>query len=339
MPSSPLKVFGRKQQKKDSPPPVHLPVPIDEETSLRGSALQLQAPPDDYLIDVSHNVAGSHDHLGGLFATSVGNVKKMRIWDVKMSPIKKSMVGGHLLPTMQGGLNFLLKKKRKVSLEIRQTTEAEADVSAGVKDSKDSLKLGDLADGEAVYMRVFKRRRARAGGDDAGEISDDVSVDESVTSDADVFSDDVAADWREHRSYKLEDVSILKSNGKVIEHKTGKGNDTIVRDLKFERLEDAANFIKIYNQMVALEQQRTKRHIARYKDLKHQTATSAKELDTRGTVEGMQSDDKINILVEIVSASDLLAADMVSSDPYVKVLLGGKQVHKTDYISNTLVSF
>jgi Ca2+-dependent lipid-binding protein len=43
----------------------------------------------------------------------------------------------------------------------------------------------------------------------------------------------------------------------------------------------------------------------------------------------------VNILVEIVSATDLPIADMKSTDPYIVVYLGKQEVHRTKPISNT----
>jgi Ca2+-dependent lipid-binding protein len=43
----------------------------------------------------------------------------------------------------------------------------------------------------------------------------------------------------------------------------------------------------------------------------------------------------LSLLIEIVSCQNLIQADVDGgSDPYVKVKLGDKDVHKTKYISN-----
>jgi len=48
-------------------------------------------------------------------------------------------------------------------------------------------------------------------------------------------------------------------------------------------------------------------------------------------------DECVSLLIEICSARDLLIADQLGlSDPYVRVALGGKDLHKTKYISQTL---
>ena len=49
----------------------------------------------------------------------------------------------------------------------------------------------------------------------------------------------------------------------------------------------------------------------------------------------MTATTEINLLIEIVSATDLPIADIVSTDPYVVVYLGNQKIHKTGFISKT----
>ena len=51
---------------------------------------------------------------------------------------------------------------------------------------------------------------------------------------------------------------------------------------------------------------------------------------------GLSKPRNINILIEIVSAVDLPAGDINSSDPYVVIKFNGETVHKTKRILNTL---
>lgn len=52
----------------------------------------------------------------------------------------------------------------------------------------------------------------------------------------------------------------------------------------------------------------------------------------------IDKEDKI-LLLEIVSCRDLLAADKTgTSDPYVKIKMDGKELHKTKHILKTYVS-
>ena len=66
---------------------------------------------------------------------------------------------------------------------------------------------------------------------------------------------------------------------------------------------------------------------------KEAASLKAEAVDVSGIVD---VDDKI-LLVEIVSARDLMAADKTgASDPYVKVKLGRKDVHETAVVKKTL---
>ena len=47
--------------------------------------------------------------------------------------------------------------------------------------------------------------------------------------------------------------------------------------------------------------------------------------------------EEVKLIVEIVAARDLIIGDLYSSDPYVKVCLGTKEIHKTKHISKTYV--
>ena len=47
------------------------------------------------------------------------------------------------------------------------------------------------------------------------------------------------------------------------------------------------------------------------------------------------SSDELSLQIKILSCKGLLIGDIVSSDPYVKILLGGEVQHKTKYIPRT----
>ena len=46
-------------------------------------------------------------------------------------------------------------------------------------------------------------------------------------------------------------------------------------------------------------------------------------------------DEKVKILIEITSGRELMIGDITSSDPYVVVMLGNEEIHRTKYISKT----
>jgi Ca2+-dependent lipid-binding protein len=57
-------------------------------------------------------------------------------------------------------------------------------------------------------------------------------------------------------------------------------------------------------------------------------------LTSIGFVRSKMDFSDLSLLVEIVSCQNLIIADINSSDPYVKVKMGDKDVHTTKYINN-----
>jgi len=348
----------------------------------------------------------------------------------------------------------LLKKRRKISLEVRRPT-LPADTKKKKKSGTGSTattattttppsSAAELADDEILFLRMFKQRRsgggsksgktptpvkplfgrfgagtdddhlfrqhAASGGgygaslaagttagveNDGGDDDDDVSLASSLASDflaAEGSGGASAPLWKEHRSYKLEDVEIINHSsvssgggGRVLELKTGSGVDTVVRDVKFESAEDALFFLRAFEQLMAKERVRTEHRIARYRQEKlalkiEKTEKNMKAAESKGNAkkkptfknaalavaanreisagldgdkngkvlsalepkskqlqQRRRDDERIKVLVEIVSAIDLPVADLSSSDPYIMVWLGGREVHRTSVVPKTLV--
>ena len=44
------------------------------------------------------------------------------------------------------------------------------------------------------------------------------------------------------------------------------------------------------------------------------------------------ADDELSLNIQILSCSNLLVGDTVSSDPYVTVLIGKEELHKTKHV-------
>lgn len=105
-----------------------------------------------------------------------------RVWDVKMPPAKKTMVGGRLVPTMGGTVgSMLLQKKRRISVEIHvKDGEANQDpsinpqVMEGLLRGESMREMSDnveLREGESVIVRLLKpvtEHNAHDGSSDEG---------------------------------------------------------------------------------------------------------------------------------------------------------------------------
>jgi C2 domain len=178
--------------------------------------------------------------------------------------------------------------------------------------------------------------------------------------------------WRERYRSKINEMEILKLYGRTVEVQMGVAEDLVVRDLCFKSKEDANTFVKVFKEMRKLQRERGMRMIASHqRDLEIGQFTSSKDgngggIRSRGIDFGMDSDDddnklsvrtkksqrrdccscmskrgpkfpsQINLLVEIVSATDLPIADVYSSDPYVLVRDSQIEWHKTRVIQKSL---
>jgi hypothetical protein len=125
--------------------------------------------------------------LSGMFVRSV------RTWDVKMPPTKKHMVGGHLVPTVRGKVQFMAQKPRRISIEIHGPPQSYLDTpneSPIKRTMMQGLLEGEtpvsgiekelLHDNEAVFFRVLKEAK---GSHRHGHGHDDSSTGSSVQGD------------------------------------------------------------------------------------------------------------------------------------------------------------
>jgi C2 domain len=169
----------------------------------------------------------------------------------------------------------------------------------------------------------------------------------------------------ERASYRLEDVVLTKRFGRTCEVKLGSSStvsnqhyhdsSTVVRDLKFESERRAMDFEQYLTRIKDLDEARVHRKVdgyARQRQL-HASPSSSSPQAGRGDAASISSspssplaaadggggaDEKntmINLLVEIVSATDLPVADVFSTDSYVKVRMGSTDVHRTKVLHNT----
>jgi hypothetical protein len=92
------------------------------------------------------------------------------------------------------------------------------------------------------------------------------------------------------------------------------------------------------NKLSTLERERAQRQVTAYKRIKKDAPSKESNwtLNTRALSMLEEGTETINLLVEIVSAIDIPVADIYSSDAYVIVRMGGKEVHRTGVISKSL---
>jgi len=96
-----------------------------------------------------------------------------------------------------------------------------------------------------------------------------------------------------------------------------------------------------YNNEEGIQQKKKNADAARQQKLRQQRENRIKQLSQGKQVQLALAipspDDSVSLLIKIVSCHGLLKSDLMGlSDPYVRILLGNTQLHKTKYISQNL---
>ena len=307
-------------------------------------------------------------------ATGAGTVvKSMKVWDVRMPPIKKHMVSGHLVPTVRGAARLFIQKHRRVSIEVHGPPVYSMDSNHSTISSSTPMKSGKmqeflkggspkqddipLQDKDVVFVRILKLSNDHDDshsplGNDGGGDDDE----EDLSTLGPFGPDDMDEHYVEHYSYRLEDVVIHRTHGRICEMKFGSGHEIVIRDIKFEAEKDALLFEQCLADVQRRVRERAKILAERYRESKKKqkedqksstdnlsrdidlgvtTPSAAKrpERDTLATLEEGSAD--VKILVDIVSAINLPTSDLFSADAYIVVRLGSREVHRTKVVYNT----
>ena len=116
----------------------------------------------------------------------------------------------------------------------------------------------------------------------------------------------------------IDRVVILKRDGYKCEVAIGSGSKRTKRNLFFSDERVCKSFVKCVQEISDVLGQRSMTHM-------------------RNSIGNLSSEHPANLLIEIVSASDLRNADVTgSSDPYCVIQLGDRRLHKTDRIDNNV---
>ncbi|KAL3914379.1 MAG: hypothetical protein SGILL_006124 [Bacillariaceae sp.] len=170
--------------------------------------------------------------------------------------------------------------------------------------------------------------------------------------------------WQERYRASLQAMEILKTHSRTVEIQMGISDDTIVRDFSFESIRDANLFVDIFNECRRLQRERGLRQAAAHgsmsqlqvpnlDDSDEEQGVTSRGLDLFNEDETQNASPKkksccaclqkpkkvypnnLNILIEL-TPMPLSLPDIFSSDPYVLILDGNKEVHRTNYLPTTL---
>jgi Ca2+-dependent lipid-binding protein len=96
----------------------------------------------------------------------------------------------------------------------------------------------------------------------------------------------------------------------------------------------AQEFQEELNKLRALVKERAQERLEAFRKSQALTTESIKQMSRSLSVD-LSANGDINLMVEIVSATDLPIADRNSTDPYVIVFMGKQEIHRTPHCMKT----
>jgi hypothetical protein len=175
-----------------------------------------------------------------------------RTWDVKCPPVKKHIVAGKLVPFLGAFSGRLLRKKRRIAIEIHgpevqeEVQKPAAPVRRGLKRSEDNRSkvvnlTKELKDDDQIVIRIWKPRKAWGFSKDPDDSSDSESESEeafggSLSSLRDASSKRKLEDgnWVEYRKFGLDEIYDEELQKLSWEATMGLGANQERREIRFE---------------------------------------------------------------------------------------------------------
>lgn len=282
------------------------------------------------------------------------SLQSLRHWDITMPATRKKKTFGYSVPSLRRGVGTIFNKKRRITIELYKKNTASdapesskrtfeklhprASIAASASEEEELLPLGDE---DVILFRILKAVKPKKGVAGAFDWEDDESQASShfngalasnhlITYNVQDYGDghpqdDVVTHWMERQRARIATMDLKNLDSRKVEIEIGVGKDVLVREFNFETPHDVETFAKTFDKMKELMHERGNRLAA-----EHLINPSEKQKTE------LNLDDSVNLLIEIVSATNLPIADVSSSDPYVIVEDGKKQWHKTGVVSQTL---
>lgn len=229
------------------------------------------------------------------------------------------------------------KRLRKISIEVHRLRAGPAAPGNGDKDDgtyeECLVRFLQPADKETkrAAKQAFKQHH-HAGGTAVSVSHSTVNDDPSVAgvpaeylatnTNADYFAEpDFDKGWQAKYRFPVKCLSIKGTSKAGVYVRIDLGPAAKhTRQLIFDSPDEAQDFVAVVQQELKHEKERG--------EAKLRLAFAGKSLPK-------EPQQEITYLMEVVSAWDLPAGDLIYSDPYVIVSFGGKEIHRTKYISKT----
>ena len=236
--------------------------------------------------------------------------------------------------------HFLNKfsKRRKLSIEVHRVTPSAALQKSGKGGKEDRsyeecvvrvlVNADKQVSKENRKQALDKRRKSGKGSqimvsDGASILDDSSAVDDASIAGMSHLADDGGGmhfeGWVPRYKIPCTDITIKHQHNQSVYVLVQIQKKKQERELIFDSFGEAQDFVKTLEDQKKREMERLKKRV--------EVHLSGRDLPTG---------EKINLLVEIVSAWDIPIGDFTTSDPYVLCLIGRKEVHKTEVIQNTL---
>lgn len=226
----------------------------------------------------------------------------------------KSKTVEHIVPYL------IIKKKPTLVDRINIVSHKEKSPKNGHYDDDSSVDSSSLASvGDSTFNSSPKREKVQT----MPVVSESTPlISEEIR---DVSKDDEA--WLISHKVRLKDVTIKDVHNKriTLELKYDKyASDGADRYFIFRTEEEALDFLQVYRHELDINNEREEHDLE-------------KAVETIGIHDITKiKNEQLDLLVEICGAEDLHPGDLNSSDPYVVVKFGEKEIHRTKYISKTL---
>jgi C2 domain len=179
---------------------------------------------------------------------------------------------------------------------------------------------------ECIIRVLAPNKRSKKGDVDDDDGSVETNTPEFMDPHHDASSGSEAEDsmypgWRAKYRFPIRCVQLKGTRRNSVHMEIQFGKRKEAREIIFAIKEDAARFYALLQSEMARDADRT--------DRKMEVALGA-------AAHQILAQPAVTFLVEIVSAWDLRAADLFSSDPFVSCILDSMEVHRTNFISKTL---
>lgn len=226
----------------------------------------------------------------------------------------KSKTVEHVVPYL------IIKKKPTLVDRINIVSHKEKSPKNGHYDDDSSVDSSSLASvGDSTFTSSPKREMVPT----MPVVSESTPlISEEIR---DVSKDEEA--WLISHKVRLKDVTIKDVHNKriTLELKYDKyASDGVDRYFTFRTEEEALDFLQVYRHELYINNEREEHDLE-------------KAVETIGIHDITKiKNEQLDLLVEICGAEDLHPGDLNSSDPYVVVKFGEKEIHRTKYISKTL---